>query len=79
MAPLKAFLKAKFTERFSQKIEEGLNEGKDLEDIDITLTLSLLKPFHESWVIDMYNYLKTTKGKVVIKNGWKKSSHYGSN
>ena len=65
----KAFLKAKFTEWFSQKIEEGLSEGKDLEDIDIPLTLSVLKPSHASWVVDLYNYLTTTKGKVVIENG----------
>ena len=65
----KAFLKKKFTEWFSQKIEEGLSEGKDLEDIDIPLTLSVLKPSHASWVVDLYNYLTTTKGKVVIENG----------
>ena len=69
----KAFLKAKFTEWFSQKIEECLNEGKDLEDIDIPLTLPLLKTLHASWVFDLYNYLATTKGKVVIENGWKKA------
>ena len=33
----------------------------------------MLKPFHASWVVDLYNYLTTTKGKVVIKNGWKKA------
>ena len=69
----KAFLKAKFTEWFPQKIEESLSEGKDLEDIDISPILSVLKPLHASWVIDMYNYLTTTKGKVVIENGWKKA------
>ena len=68
----KAFLKAKFTEWLSQKIEEGLSEGKDFEDIDILLILSVLKPLHASWVVDLYNYLTTTKGKVVIENGWKK-------
>ena len=71
----KAFLKAKFTEWFSQKIEEGLYEGKDLDDIDILLTLSVLKLLHASWVVDLYNYLATTKGKVVRK--WlEKSRHY---
>ena len=65
----KAFLKAKFTEWFSQKIEEGLSEGKNLEDIDIPLTLSMLKPLHTSWVVDLYNYLTATKGKVVMENG----------
>ena len=34
----KAFLNAKFTEWFSQKIEEVLSKGKHLEDIDIPLT-----------------------------------------
>ena len=32
-----------------------------------------LKPLHASWVVDLYNYLTTTKGKVVIENDWKKS------
>ena len=33
----------------------------------------MLKPLHASWVVDLYNYLTTTKGKVVIENGCKKS------
>ena len=72
----KAFLKAKFTEWFSQKTEEGLREGKDLEDVDIPLTISVLKPLHASWLVDLYHYFTTTKGKVVIENGygWEKTS-----
>ena len=70
----KAFLKVKFTGWFSQKIEEGLSADKDLEDIDIPLTLSVLKPLHASWVVDLYNYLTTTKGKVVIKSVGKKQA-----
>ena len=69
----KAFLTAKFTEWFSQKIGESLSEGKDLGDIDILLILSVLKPLHASWVVDLYKYLTTTKDKVVIENSWKKS------
>ena len=33
----------------------------------------MLKPLHASWVVDLYNYLTTTQGKVIIENGWKKS------
>ena len=33
----------------------------------------MLKTLHASWVVDLYNYLATTKGKVVIENGWKKA------
>ena len=67
----KVFLKAKFTKWLLNKIEEGLSEGKDFEDIDIPLTLSLLKPLHASWVVDLYNCLDLCK--IVIKNGWKKA------
>ena len=33
----------------------------------------MLKPLHESCVVDLYKYLTTTKGKVVIENGWGKA------
>ena len=33
----------------------------------------MLKPLHASWVVDLYNFLTTIKGKVVIENGWKKA------
>ena len=33
----------------------------------------MLKPLHASWVVDLYNCLTTTKGKVTIKNCWKKA------
>ena len=33
----------------------------------------MLRPLRASWVVDLYNYLTTTRDKVVIENGWKKS------
>ena len=42
----KSFLKSKIYRAVFSK--EGLSEGKDLEDIDISLTLSVLKPLHAS-------------------------------
>ena len=65
--PTTAFLKAKFTEWFSQKIEEGLYEGKDFEDIDILLTLSVLKLLHAGWMIKSRHYVRKQL-KVVIQN-----------
>ena len=71
MAPQKFSYKQNLQSGFLNKIEEGLSEGKDFEDIDIPLTLSLLKPLHASWVVDLYNCLDLCK--IVIKNGWKKA------
>ena len=44
----KDFLKAKFTEWFAKKIGEGLQEGKELEDIEVKFGLTTLKPLHAS-------------------------------
>ena len=53
----KDFLKAKFTQWFAKKIDEGLQEGKEIEDIEVTFGLTALKPLHASWVCDLYDYL----------------------
>ena len=69
----KSFLKNKFMEWFAQKVDEGLEEGKELEDIDIKFTLSALKPLHASWICELYDYLTSSKGKPIIENGWKRA------
>ena len=46
-AATKYFLKAKFTEWFVKKIDEGLQEGKELEDIEVKVGLTTLKPLHD--------------------------------
>ena len=33
--------------------------------------MSVLKPLHAHWIIDLYNYLTTSEGKEIIANGWK--------
>ena len=34
---------------------------------------STLKPLHASWVCDLYDYLTSSKGEVIIKNGWERA------
>ena len=51
----KYFLKAKFIECFAKKIDECLQEGKELEDIEAKFGLTTLKPLHASWVCDFYD------------------------
>ena len=46
----KKILEAKFTERFAKKINEGLQDGKELEDIEVEFKLTTLKPLYSSWV-----------------------------
>ena len=30
-----------------------------------------LKPTHAQWILDLFNYLTSEKGREIISNGWK--------
>jgi len=67
----KAYMKKRFTGWYSRCIIEELDRGKSVDSIDIPLKMSVLKPLHAHWIIDLYNYLTTSEGKEIIANGWK--------
>ena len=48
----KAFFKRKFTEWYSQEIHKQLEEGKKIDQVDVVLRLSVLKPLHAKWIIE---------------------------
>ena len=67
----KSFMKRKFTEWYSAQIGKELEDGVPLDDIEIKLQLYVLKPLHASWLVDLFNYMTSDKGKEIIENGWK--------
>ena len=42
-----------------------------MEEIEVELLLSKLKPLHPSWLIELYNHFTSSTGKEIIPNGWK--------
>ena len=48
----KALMKKKFTEWYSKQIANELEKGTPLDDIEVKLKLSVLKPLHAGWLID---------------------------
>ena len=52
----KAMMKRKFTEWYSKRISEELGKEIPLEDIDIKLQLSVLKPLHAKWLVEAFNF-----------------------
>ena len=74
----KDYTKQKFSDWFTRQINTGLENGQELDDIEIDYRLSVLKPLHAKWLISFYNYMTTTKGQEVISNGWKRSGIYDS-
>ena len=67
----KAFIKKKFTEWYSFSISKQLEEGKSIEDIDVALKLSILKPLHAKGINDFYDYINSEKGHKITSNGLK--------
>ena len=62
-----------FSEYFTNCINKELlkDSGKDVTTIDVDLKLSSLKPKHGDVMCDVYNYLKSMKGRSIILSGWK--------
>ena len=57
----KTFMKRRFTQSYSQEIWKEFLSKKELNDIDIKLTLTFIKLLYASWLTDLYNYLTSKK------------------
>ena len=65
----KNFTKKEFTSYYLGVIQQGLQDGKQLEDIEVDLRLSVIKHLHAQWLVNMYNFLSTRDGKETISKG----------
>lgn len=74
----KDFMKKKFSEWFTRQMDLALENGQELEDVDIDYRLSVLKPLHGKWMIDLFDHMSTEAGKIVVINGWKRAGIYDS-
>ena len=68
---VKRFMKKKFTLWYSDHVIRALDEGKDIKDVKISLKLSIVKPLHAKWLIEMYNHMTASEGRDVCLKGWK--------
>ena len=67
----KRFMKKKFTLWYADQVKSELDKGKKIEEIDISMKLSILKPLLAKWLIDLYNYMTSPDGQAVSLKGWK--------
>lgn len=74
----KKFMKKKFNDWYSTQITMQLDEGKLFHDIDIPLKLSILKPLHAQWLVDLFNQMTKSDGRNTIISGWKASGITGA-
>ena len=58
----KAYMKKRFTEWYSRCIIQELDSGKDVDNIEVQLKMSMLKPLQAKRINDLYNYLTAPEG-----------------
>lgn len=73
----KNLTKNKFVSYYSNEIQQELASGKQLEDIEVDLRLSVIKPLHAAWLVAIFNYFTTPEGRDIIFKGWKKAGISG--
>ena len=62
-------MKDQFTSWYSAQIQSQLDSGVVLDDVDVDLRLSVLKPIHATWIVSMYNHLSSSEGRQSIAKG----------
>ena len=72
----KQFMKKKSVEWYAKQIIAEMNKGTAIENIDVKMKLSTMKPLHASWLIQLYNFMTSSAGQDICINGWKRSGIY---
>ena len=73
----KKLMKKEFITYYSDAIKRMMDSGTALEDMEVDLRLSVIKPLHAQWLVNTYNYFSSEKGRRVIARGWKKAGIAG--
>ena len=47
-------------------------------DLTVNYRLSVLKPLHAKWLVELYNPMSTDEGKQIVANGWKKAGIFNA-
>ena len=69
----KRFMTRKFNDWYTQQKSAQLDKGIAIDEINIKLPLSLLKPLYAEWLVDFYNHMTSGAAKKIINSGWASS------
>ena len=70
---VKRRMRKRFGDMYAEQIRSGLDNSLQLESIEVKMTLTLMKPLHARWLIELYNTMITDQGKEAIISGWKEA------
>ena len=63
----KKIMRERFSQWYAGVIRQHLDEGKILKEVEIKFPLSVVKPLHATWIIEMYNEISLNP--PVVRSG----------
>ena len=67
---VKRMMKNKFTLWYADQIDQALDAGAALSNIEVSLKLSTVKPVHAKWILEVYNHMTSAGGNKVYLKEW---------
>ena len=65
----KSFISDKYNAWLANEVLKQLRAEKAAADVKVSLKLSVIKPLHRKWIVDLYNTLKDDKEMAI--NGFR--------
>ena len=70
----KKLARKEFIQYYSSAVQQQLQSGKSTDEIEVDLRLTVIKPLHAQWLVNIYNYFtSSTHGRDIILKGYKKT------
>ena len=70
----KCLMKKKFSDWYTAQITHDMDDGWELDSIDIKLQISIIKQskqsLHAKWMMEVYSEMTSAEGKEVCLKGW---------
>ena len=61
----------KYQDWYAEKVLQQLNRVVAAHDVKVDMKLSIMKPLHAKWIIEMYHHLK--RSKQIVISGFRKA------
>ena len=73
--PIHPFYGRQINTWHSEEAQKQINPGNGGRngEVNVDLRLTVLKPRHASWLVDLYNHLSRDIGRRQIAKGWEKA------
>ena len=62
-------MRKRFSELYSRQILHALEHGCEVMDPKVDVKLTIMKLLHAKWLSEFYNYINSSDGHEITRNG----------